>query len=128
MTKDGGHSAQDFLVRVLSDASDDLSGIYEVWWQANTWYPSWPLSRRLQLAEDTVARLVREGLVRLYRGDWETAVSHPIPLDETEAVLLAWETWAIPDGPHVFLTATQQGNAMVQQLARSEGGSAYECG
>lgn len=119
MATGDGCSAEDFLARVLSDASDDLSGVYEVWWQANAWYPNWPLSRCLQLAEETVARLVHDGLVRLYRGDWKTADSHPIPLNETETVLRAWETWAIPDGPDVFLFATQQGKAMLQELARA---------
>jgi hypothetical protein len=113
-----GYSIEDFLFRVLSDASDDLSGVYEVWWQANALYPKWPLSRCLQLAEEAVATLVRDRLVRLYRGDWKTASSHPISLDETEAVLRMWDTWAIPDGPRVFLFATQEGIAILQRRAR----------
>lgn len=120
VTNDDGYSTEDFRFRVLSDASDDLSGVYEAWWQANALYPEWPLSRRLQLAEDAVARLVRDGLVRLYQGDWKTAGSHPVSLDETEAVLRAWDTWAIPDGPHVFLFVTQEGIAILQQRARAE--------
>jgi len=72
------------------------------------------------LAEDAVARLVRDGLVRLYQGDWKTAGSHPVSLDETEAVLRAWDTWAIPDGPHVFLFVTQEGIAILQQRAGAE--------
>jgi hypothetical protein len=110
-------SAEDFLTTVLSDAADDLSGVYEVWWQANAWYPGWPLSRRLQLAEDTVTGLVRDGLARLYRGEWETAGDHPVPSDETEALLRKWETWTIPEGPFVFLYATEKGAAMLRDLA-----------
>ena len=113
-----GRSAEDFLVTVLSDAADDLSGVYEVWWQANAWYPGWSLSQRLRLAEDTVARLISDGLVRLYRGDWETAGAHVVPVEETEAVLRDWKTWTIPDGPHVFLFATDEGTARLQHLAR----------
>jgi cobalamin biosynthesis Mg chelatase CobN len=87
---------------VLSTAADDLLGVYEVWWQANAWYPAWPLSRRLQLAEATVTALVRDRRVRLCRGNWETAADNAVPIEETDAVLRDWATWAIPDGPHVF--------------------------
>jgi hypothetical protein len=119
--KTEGRSVEDFLISVLSDAADDLSGVYEVWWQANAWYPGWPLSRRLQLAEDTVSGLVGDGLAKLCRGDWETADAHPVPAEETEAVLRDWETWAIPDGPLVFLFTTEEGKARLQRRAGRDG-------
>jgi hypothetical protein len=103
---DSCRTPDDFLSEVLSSAADDLLGVYEVWWQANAWYPAWPLSRRLQLAESTVTALVRDGLVRLCRGSWETAADNAVPIEETDAVLRDWATWAIPDRPHVFLFAT----------------------
>jgi hypothetical protein len=114
MSEAAERSAEEFLIHVLSNASDDLQGVYEVWWHANGWYPHWPLSRRLQLAEDTVATLLSEGLVRMFRGDWETADGHPVPDDETATVLGDWETWAVPQGPHVFLFATAEGGARLR--------------
>jgi hypothetical protein len=112
---DERRSPEDFLVDVLADAASYMLGVYEVLWMANTWWPDWPLSRRLRTAEETVASLVRSGLVRLYRGDWETAEDNPIRAEETQTVLRDWETWAIPDGPHVFLLATDEGKSQIQR-------------
>ena len=116
MDESESRSADEFLIAVLSDAADDLSGIYEVWWQANAWFPSWPLSQRLRLAEDTVRALADDGLVSICRGGWETASADVVPADETEAVLRDWETWVIPDGPRVFFFATNDGKAQLQRV------------
>jgi hypothetical protein len=87
--------------------------VYEVLWLANAWYPGWPVSARLQRAEEAVAGLIGDGLVALCRGEWEDADERPVPPEETAAVLRDWATWAVPEGPHVFIIATDAGLARV---------------
>jgi hypothetical protein len=120
---DKGRSPEAFALLVLGDAVDDPTGVYEVWWLANAWYPDWPLSERLRAAEQAVAKLVCDGLVTLGRGDYQDAADHPIPLAETADVLRDWATWAIPQGPDVYMFATDEGVAAVMsgQAALSEG-------
>jgi hypothetical protein len=110
---DERRSPEAFVFEVLGESADDLTGVYEVLWLANTWYPEWLMSERLQVAEQAIARLVSEGLVTLCRGEWEDAADHPVPVAETDAVLRDWATWAIPEGPHVFIFATDEGRAKI---------------
>ena len=122
---DDYRSPEAFVLQVLGDATDDLTGVYEVLWMANSWYPDWPMSCRVHVAEQAVAKLVGEGLVMLCRGDWEDAADHPVLLEETDAVLRDWATWAIPEGPHVFVFATEEGRAKIvpsQATASGDGG------
>lgn len=117
----------DFARAVLDDAGEDLIGAYEVLGLANAWYPGWPMSWRRQLAEQTLATLVREGLVTLCRGNWEDAADHPVPRDELDAVLRDPATWFIPEGVHVFLYTTDKGLATLvpqQGAAPADGGAA----
>jgi hypothetical protein len=53
------------------------------------------------------------GLVSLCRGEWEDAADHPVPPEERDAILRDWATWAVPEGPHVFIVATHAGLAKV---------------
>jgi hypothetical protein len=75
---------------VLFDIQQDWLGIYEVWWEANSRYPTRALSERLAIAEDLVSDLLGSGAVAIYRADqW------PPSLDDLgcsgSAVLLAVE-------------------------------------
>ena len=115
-------SPEAFALEILSDAADDLIGVYETWWLANAWYPDWPLSRRLQAAEYAAARLVSDGLVTLCRGELDDAADHPVPLAEADEVLRDWSTWAIPQGPHVFIFATNKGLSKLMSSQASESG------
>lgn len=101
---DERRSPEAFVSEVLGEAADDLTGVYEVLWL---------MSERLQVAEQAIARLVSEGLVTLCHGEWEDAADHPVPVAETDAVLRDWATWAIPEGPHVFIFATDEGRAKI---------------
>lgn len=117
MQENEHRSPEAFVREVLGNATDDLTGLYEVLWLANAWYPDWPVSARLQVAEQAVAELVSQGLVTLCRGEWEDAADHPVPSQETGAVLRDWTTWAIPEGPRVFIFATDAGIAKVMPQA-----------
>jgi hypothetical protein len=114
---DKDRSPEAFAFSVLSDATDDLMGVYEVWWLANAWYPDWPLSQRLRAAEQAIANLVGQGLITLCRGDYTDAAEHSIPQADTADVLRAWSTWAIPQGPDVYMFATDEGIARVMSEA-----------
>ena len=109
----GQANFQDFKLTVVSDASEDWLGVFEVWWGANSWYPERPLSERLALAEAAVRDLLSEGLVEMYRGESWEGEKTAVPTDERDDVLREWETWAVPNGPRVFLDATPAGKAQV---------------
>lgn len=59
------HSEKEFLQHVLYDSAEDQTGVFEVLALADAWYPDWPLDRRLRLAEDTLMRLLTDGLIGL---------------------------------------------------------------
>lgn len=61
---------KDFKASVLSDCQTEGLGVYEVWWGANSHYPSLPVSARLQIAERVVKDLLEAGAIRLVRGRW----------------------------------------------------------
>jgi hypothetical protein len=94
-----------FKQEILWAGEEDVTGVYEAWWRANTLYPAEPLSVRLAYAERAVRELAAEGLIILCRGTWETAADSPIPVSEHDSVLREWETWAIPEGPRIFFVA-----------------------
>jgi hypothetical protein len=98
---------------VLSTSTEDLTGVYEALWQANSFYPDRPLSERLAVAERAIHELLSEGLIELQVGTWKTASGDPpVSLEEAEKLLKEWSTWAIPDGPTVFFIATESGKQM----------------
>ena len=47
-----------FRALVLFDAQQDWLGLYEVWWEANSRYPTLPVSKRLAFAEGVVSDLL----------------------------------------------------------------------
>ncbi|CAN5638780.1 hypothetical protein BH11ACT8_BH11ACT8_05220 [soil metagenome] len=96
-----------FRAAVLSDQGDDHQGVYEVWWQANSWYPDQPVSTRLAIAEAVVTDLLREERIRLVRGEW-IGPGHPCePVTDVDAALRDWATWVPQPGvPVVWLAET----------------------
>ncbi len=47
----------DLKCEVIWSANEDATGVHEVLWSANTWWPDKPASERLRLAEDAVPAL-----------------------------------------------------------------------
>jgi hypothetical protein len=93
---------------VLSSATEDLTGVYEAWWTANTMHPELALSTRLALAEEALNSLLSDGLVVLSRGSWESQV--PVPEHDVERVLREHKTWAVDDATdRIFFEATAAG-------------------
>lgn len=93
-----------FKAEVVSDQEDDNQGVYEVWWQANSWYPDKPLSTRLAIAESVVRDLLRNGRVTLVRGEWIGPDHAREPVADVDAALLEWATWVPqPDKPTVWM-------------------------
>lgn len=94
----------DFKAEVIADQETDSQGAYEVWWAANSRYPTLPLSERLAIAESVVSELLRDGRVRLVRGKWIGPDHEREPIGDMEATLRAWSTW-VPqsDEPVVWM-------------------------
>jgi hypothetical protein len=95
MTWWSGDEYQRFREELLADLDGDWLGVYEVWWTANTRFPERSLSDRLALAEALVADLVRDGTVRLYRGEWigPAHERQALPDGEVDSILGEWATW-----------------------------------
>jgi hypothetical protein len=97
---------------LLEDAVNDVIGVYEAWWEANTRWPDRPCSERLRLAEQALLSALDEGLVTIEVGSW-TDGTKPVDNDEARRLLRDWETWAIPEGPKVFFWCTEEGRRLV---------------
>ena len=85
-----------FKAAIVRDQETDSQGVYEVWWQANTWYPDQLLSTRLAMAEQVVRDLLDEGRVILVQGQWISPAHEREPVADVEAAIRAWATW-VPD-------------------------------
>jgi hypothetical protein len=53
----------EFKWELLASGMEDIQGVYEAWWSANTWYPHRPLSERLSMAVRALRELLAEGLI-----------------------------------------------------------------
>lgn len=94
----------DFKADVVSDQDDDIQGVYEVWWHANSWYPDQPLSVRLAIAERVVTDLLSDGRITLVRGEWIGPDHEREPVVDVDTALRDWATWVPhPDKPVVWM-------------------------
>ena len=89
----------DFRDLIESDAREDWTGVWEVWWGANTRYPHLPLSDRLAIAERVVADLAATGRIRFTSTGWPPDEDRrvDVALDEAVKLLKEWATW-VPAG------------------------------
>lgn len=99
------HDYQAFKNAILADAYDDWLGVYEVWWSANSRYPTAALSQRLAVAERVVAELLAEDRIRLYRGSIKGPSGDEITGPDATALLLDPMTW-VPDSEAVLWLGT----------------------
>jgi hypothetical protein len=94
-----------FKAEVVSDQGVDNQGVYEVWWQANTWYPDQPLSTRLAIAESVVRDLLGEGRITLVHGEWIGPGYAREPVADVDVALRDWATWVPQSGKPVVWMA-----------------------
>jgi hypothetical protein len=92
-----------FKASVLSDLDDDSMGVYEAWWEANTRYPDWPVSRRLALAEHLVTELVLEGRAEMFVGRWIGPDHERTRVDDPIAALKEWACWVPQEDRVIWL-------------------------
>jgi hypothetical protein len=84
----------EFKWELLASGMEDIQGVYEAWWYANTWYPNRPLSERLNMAERALRELLAEGLIILI-GSRDDPEESEIPRARHDHVLRAWDTWTL---------------------------------
>jgi hypothetical protein len=111
------HDVERLRRAVVQDARANPVGVYEAWWSANTFWPARPLSERLRLAEQAVASALDDGLIVIEVGSPNDGST---PVDDTEGrrLLNEWATWAIPEGPRVFMWPTDKGIAYATRSSR----------
>jgi hypothetical protein len=111
------HDVDRLRRELVQDARADPVGVYEAWWSANTLWPERPLSERLRLAQDAVASALDDGLIVIEVGSPNDG-STPVDDAEGRRLLNEWATWAIPEGPRVFMWRTEKGIAYVTRSSR----------
>ena len=104
----------EFKWEILANAAEDIQGVHEAWWQANTWYPNRPVSERIGMAERALRELLAEGLISLVtsQGGQQSEVAR----QQHDSVLRQYSAWVVSaDSAHVSYILTQQGLARVQE-------------
>lgn len=110
MTYDEG---DDLKYEVVWAANEDATGVHELVWSANGWWPEKPASERLRMAEDAVRWALDRGLIELYDDDSDDA--RALAPHERDERLRAWQTWAIPDGPVLYFWRTDAGEEWLER-------------
>jgi len=105
----------DLKYEVVWSANEDMTGVHEVLWSANGWWPNMAASERLRAAEDAMRWALDRGLVDLY--DESTEAAQPLAEHEWDEALRSWRTWAIPEGPCLFFWRTEAGEAFIRERA-----------
>lgn len=88
-------------------------GLYEVWLAANSLYPDVPMSVRLAAAERGIRRLVADGSVRRWRGQWIGPQHGRESVADADVadLLLSFSTWSPEDGEPVVWMELSSGSA-----------------
>lgn len=105
---------------VLTSATEDYTGLYEVVWELNTMYSTASLGGKYAAAETAVRELLQQGWIALYRrrdgGTDETY--EPIEATSIEEVLTNPVSW-YPDygGVCIVLASTEEGERAYRESA-----------
>jgi hypothetical protein len=105
--------SDDLKYEVVVSGNEDVTGVHEAWWVANTWWPDLPLSVRLRRAEDAISWASERGLIALYYD--ASAEGRQLAAHEVQEALRTWKTWAIPDGPTLYFWRTDKGEEWLRQ-------------
>lgn len=101
--------SDDLKYEVIWSANEDTTGVHEVLWVANGWWPEKSASERLRMAEEAIGWALDRGLITLHYDDSDDAralAEHEIP-----ERLREWQAWAIPAGPCLYFWRTEAGEA-----------------
>jgi hypothetical protein len=97
---------------ILVCAAEDLTGVWEAWFQANATFPELPISERVALAERALRDLYGDGLITFYRGTWAENDQQEIAGEDAAAALREYDAWVPPNNrPTVFFLATSAGSS-----------------
>jgi hypothetical protein len=109
-----------FKRQVLIIGEEDISGVYQAWWLANTLFPETAISTRISLAECALHELLTEHLIRLVRDD-ELPEQSEVPQSEQQTVLREWAVWTWDDpGCRAFFETTPAGTEALGYPAESD--------
>jgi hypothetical protein len=89
--------SDDLKYEVVVSANEDVTGVHELWWTTNTWWPDVSLSVRLRRAEDAIVWALEHDLIALYYD--ANAEGRRLAPHEWPEALRDWRTWTIPEGP-----------------------------
>lgn len=103
---------------VLTSATEDYTGLYEVVWELNTVYSTTSLGEKYAAAETAVRELLQQGWIALYRrrGLGKDETYEPIEATSIEEVLANPVSW-YPDygGVCIVLTSTAEGERVYRE-------------
>jgi len=104
--------ADDLKYEVVWSANEDVTGVHEVLWSANGWWPDRTAGERLRAAEEALEWALKRRLIDLYYEDTDDA--RPLARHEWGEALRARRSWAIPDGPCLFFWRTEAGESFIR--------------
>lgn len=103
----------DLKYEVVWSANEDTTGVQEVLWSANGWWPEKPASERLRMSEEAVLWALDRGLIDLYYDNSNDA--RALAVHERDEALRAWRTWAVPDGVVLYFWRTNAGEDWIKR-------------
>lgn len=99
---------------ILSDASEDYHGLYEVIWHLNSKHPDAPETEKIAASIPVMADLIETGLVELYKTTWASGKYAPISLEVARGAVLDPGSWGPPSenesGNYVCFASTEAGD------------------
>ena len=99
----------------LEDACEDYYGLYELVWAFNGKFAEASQAERLAAAQLAVTRLVREGLVSLFRTHWMSSEYEEVDTKAAVQILADAASWRSPadspDASYYCFASTPAGDA-----------------
>jgi hypothetical protein len=102
-------SKDDLQREVLTMATEDMYGLYEIVWTLNESHPDVPKEEKVALGREVIRGLLGRQLVELHRLEWNPPREVRVILpDELEAVLQDPSSWD-PGQEYIGFVATSEG-------------------
>jgi hypothetical protein len=98
----------DLEYEVLWSAAEDVTGVHELLWTANGWWPDKPDDERRRMARDALVWALGSGFVELLAGSSPDATA-AVDRGRWGDVLAEEVVWTVPDGPRLFFWRTEAG-------------------
>ncbi|MEQ8526064.1 hypothetical protein [Gracilimonas sp.] len=98
----------DLKKEILSLATEDYFGLYEIIWGLNNEFPELSEAKKISRSKKAISELLQEELIQLYKIEVSNEKYVLIPADEIGSFLEKAESWK-PGSSYIGFTATLKG-------------------